>query len=128
MFGNLFGAMKTSESQESGISRRRNTRRYSDHCVCNIAGKSYPVLNWSVGGLSITADDRLFAIGQEAEFTLKFKIRSTIMEVKHTANVVRKSKGSVSFEFAPLTRQVRNDFQSIMDDFMANEFANSQMI
>ncbi|HRQ61896.1 MAG TPA: PilZ domain-containing protein, partial [Alphaproteobacteria bacterium] len=59
---------------------------------------------------------------------LKFKIRTTIIDVAHTATVVRKSKGSVSFEFAPLTRQVRNDFQNIMDDFMANEFANSQMV
>lgn len=128
MFGNFFGAMTTAETQETGASRRRNTRRYADHCVCSIAGKSYPVLNWSIGGLSITADDRLFAIGQDVEFTLKFKIRTTIIDVAHTATVVRKSKGSVSFEFAPLTRQVRNDFQNIMDDFMANEFANSQMV
>jgi hypothetical protein len=128
MFGNFFGAMSTAESQESNISRRRNTRRYSDHCVCNIGGQSYPVLNWSIGGVQITADDRLFAIGQELEFSLKFKIRTTIVEVKHTATVVRKSKGSVAFEFAPLNRQTRNDFQNVMDDFMASEFANSQML
>ncbi|MCD8498045.1 MAG: PilZ domain-containing protein [Alphaproteobacteria bacterium] len=120
--------MTTAETQESTISRRKTTRRYSDHCVCSIGGKSYPVLNWSISGLQITADDRLFAIGQEVEFSLKFKIRASIVEVKHTATVVRKSRGSVAFEFSPLSRTVRNDFQNIMDDFMANEFANSQML
>ncbi|MCD8566482.1 MAG: PilZ domain-containing protein [Alphaproteobacteria bacterium] len=127
MFGNFFGATATTETQESGISRRKATRRSSDHCVCNIEGKSYPVLNWGIGGMQITADDRLFAIGQEIEFSLKFKIRTTIVEVHHKAVVVRKSRGSVAFQFEPLTRQVRNDFQNIIDDFMASEFASSQM-
>lgn len=127
MFGNFFGAMTTAESQESGLSRRKSTRRSSDHCVCNIGGKSYPVLNWSIGGVQITADDRLFAIGQVVEFSLKFKIRTTIVEVTHMATVVRKSRGSVAFQFEPLTRQVRNDFQNIIDDLMASEFASSQM-
>lgn len=130
MLGNMLNVMNVANSQanDQPSSRRRHTRRYADHCVCMIDGKNYPVLNWSIGGVQVTADDRMFAEGQHADVVLKFKIRSTVIEVPHKANVVRKANGKIALQFEPLTRKVRNKFQNIIDDFMASEFANSQML
>lgn len=128
MFGSLLSVMTTAkDTADSIISRRQHIRRHSDACVCDINGKTYPVLNWSLGGIQITADDRLFGIGQDVPVTLKFKIRSAITEVTHNARVVRKNPGKVAFQFEPLTRQARNAFQNIIDDTMASEFADSQV-
>ena len=128
MFGNILSTMTTAQDTSDAIaSRRKHVRRYSDHCICEIDGKAHPVLNWSLGGVQVTADDRLFGTGQDAEIVLKFKIRSSIIEVAHKAQVVRKSAGKIALQFEPLTRKARNQFQNILDDYMANEFANSQI-
>lgn len=128
MFGNILSAMTTArDTSDSIITRRKHIRRYSDACVCEIDGKTYPVLNWSLGGIQVTADDRLFGIGQDIPVNLKFKIRSQVTEVAHAATVVRKSTGKVALQFEPLTQKTRNAFQNIIDDFMASEFADSQV-
>ena len=55
-----------------------------------IAGKTYPVENWSFGGVLITSDDRVFADGQDLPLTLKFKLRNTILDVNLNSRIVRK--------------------------------------
>lgn len=130
MFGNLLSTMTmtpVNNTTEGVLNRRRHTRRYSDQCVCEIDGKTYPILNWSIGGVQITADDRMFGTDQSRDVKMKFKVRGAIETVEHTAKVVRKSTGRVAFQFEPLTRQVRNQFQNILDDYAASEFADSQV-
>lgn len=107
-------------------SRRQFPRRACDQCIGFVNGKAHPVLDWSPGGLRVFADARPVAVGEEADIELKFHMREQLIQVKHKAKVVRKSNDSVSFQFVPLTADIRKTFQSVIDDFNAREFATSQ--
>jgi len=129
MFENLLNRLGMDTDSKSGTdkpSRRRFTRRESDKCVSVVNGKTYPVENWSLGGVLLYADSKNFAVNQEVPITIKFKMSENILNVSHKARVIRKSMYHVAFEFAPLTKQIRHAFQSVVDDAVSGEFANSQ--
>ena len=75
----------------------------------------------------ITADERLFSIGQDCVFTLKFKLRDEIMEVDHKAKVVRKSPGKIALQFEKLSHPVLSSFQKVVDDYVSQRFVESQI-
>jgi hypothetical protein len=108
-------------------SKRASERRDCDHCVSVIDGKTYPVKNWSKGGLQIFGDSTTFAVNDEVSVTLKFKLRGAIVDVPHKARVVRKTQDRVSFQFRPITRQMQKIFQSVVDDYVTTRFAESQL-
>ena len=114
-------------SNDDAITRRRYTRRSCDVCVAVIDGKTYPTQDWSLGGLLIYGDARPFALDGKQDVLLKFKLQDKVIEVKHQAKVVRKSLNNIAFEFEPLTAQIRKYFQNVVDDYVANEFADSQL-
>ncbi|MBL8641132.1 MAG: PilZ domain-containing protein [Alphaproteobacteria bacterium] len=107
-------------------SRRSYPRRGCDQCVGFLDGKAHPVLDWSPGGLRVFADPRPLQIGQEMEIELKFHLRDQLVNVKQRARIVRKSTESVSFQFAPVSNDIRKTFQTVIDDFNAREFSGSQ--
>lgn len=112
----------------STATRRRHARRDQDRCIALLRGQSFPVENWSQGGVLLGGDDRLFSPGQELELTLKFKLRNMIMDVDLRGQVVRRNSGRVAIQFAPLSRAIRRCFQQVVDDCIAREFANSQIV
>lgn len=126
MFGKLFSSLKNAGDTPSAQVRRRFSRRDCDKCVTVIGGKTYPVENWSLGGLLIHGDSRPFGIDNEIGVTMKFKLRDDIIDVPHKARVVRKSQDKVAFEFLPLTDQIHRSFQNVVDDHVAAQFADSQ--
>ncbi len=126
MFGRLFSSLKADNSNEPHTARRKYTRRDCDRCVTVINGKTYPVENWSLGGVLLSADEREFGPEDEMDITLKFKLRDDIVDVPHAARVIRKSRNKIAFEFKPLTQQIRSNFQNVVDDYVASQFAASQ--
>jgi hypothetical protein len=129
MFESLISKLKGEPSAAvDDATRRRHARREADHCVGVIEGKTYPVENWSPGGVLIYGDSRPFALNDEVDVTIKFRLRSDVIDVPHTAKVIRKSHDKVAFEFAPLTQQIKKSFQSVVDDYLAAEFADSQLV
>ncbi len=128
MFGNAIASSNDDQDYTENNSKRHDNRREDDRCVSVINGQMHPVQNWSNGGLLITADDRVFAIGQECTFTLKFKLRGKIMEVNHKAKVVRKAPNKVALQFLDLTKQVKSEFQKVVDDYVSQRFAESQSV
>lgn len=127
MLGNILSKRQETE-ETSGYSRRRHSRRSCDKCVTVIDGNMYPVIDWSIGGLQISGDERVFGTKQEVDVIMKFQLRDDILDVPHKAHVVRKNKGRISFEFTPLTKETRAKLQSVVDDYMAREFTESQII
>jgi hypothetical protein len=109
-------------------SRRRHERRKVDKCVSVINGKTYPVENWSLGGVLLYTDSKTFAANDEIEITMKFKLRDSIMDITHKARIIRKSMYHVALEFQPLSHQIKKGFQSVVDDFVSQEFAQSQHV
>lgn len=127
MFSNFLAGLRSVTSNDIDETRRRSPRRGSDRCVAMVCGQTFPVENWSFGGVLISADERLFGTGQDIDITLKFKLRNTIIDVSHRGHVVRKSNGKVALEFEPLEKTIRRGFQQVIDDAVASEFAISQV-
>lgn len=107
-------------------SRRSYPRRTSDKCVGLVDGKAMPVLDWSPGGVRVFGDARTYSVGQAVDVILKFHMNETLIEVKHQAQIVRKSSETFAVQFAPLTQDIRKTFQHVIDNFNAEEFAASQ--
>ncbi len=127
MFKTLFSTQRKQKGNDAIKTKRRFARRASDKCVGVINGKIYPVENWSVGGLMINGDSRPFGIDNEIDVTMKFKLRDRVMDVPHKARVVRKTQDKIAFEFLPLTKQIHNNFQNVVDDYVTSQFADSQL-
>jgi len=127
MLQTLFSTLKTGASNDATLeTRRRHPRRVADRCVAVIHGRTFPVRDWSLGGVLLQADDRLFGKGQDLDMTIKFKLRNMIVDVAHRGVVVRKTNGKVAFVFDPLSNLVARQFQQVIDDHVADEFARSQ--
>ncbi|GEM_PF-3347985 len=98
------------------IKVRRHPRRTHDRCAARVRGKKYPVKNWSISGLLMSADERRFSDGVEEEFRMMFALRRTLgIGVEHKRNIVRRCLGEVAIEFAPLTDLIRGKFQKVID-------------
>lgn len=129
MLQTFLSTLRTNASNDAVTmeTRRRHSRREQDRCIALAYGHSFPVENWSQGGLLLGGDDRLFGAGQDIELTLKFKLRSMIMDIDLRGKVVRKGAGRVAIQFSPASRAIRRCFQRVIDDCIAAEFANSQI-
>lgn len=127
MFGNFLNALKAHTSNDIPETQRRHPRRANDRCVVVVQGQTFPVENWSFGGVLLNADERLFGLHQSVNVILKFKLRNTIIDIEHRAAIVRKTSGRIALQFEPLTKNIRRSFQQVVDDAVASEFATSQI-
>lgn len=128
MLASLVHALKAKTYDTNDKNRRIAPRREVDQCVGMIDGKNYPVENWSDTGVLFAGNDKLFSIGEAKAIDLKFKLSEKIVTVSHRGKVVRKANNKFAVHFEPLTRDIANKFQQIVDDFVAQEFADSQMV
>ncbi len=128
MFETILSNLKLEGEDKDFISKRKHERRKGDQCVGVIAGRTYPVENWSPGGVLVFGDPKPFAVASEMGITLKFKMRDEIVDVPHRAKIVRKTHDRIAFQFAPLTRQIHKAFQSVIDDYVTAGFADSQVV
>lgn len=126
MFENLIDNLKMSASNDDLDSRRASERREMDSCVAVIDGKAYPVKNWSKGGILLNSDDRSFGVNDIKDVTMKFKLADRVMDVTHTGRILRKDKDQFVVQFNPLTQEVDKRFKMVVDDYVTQEFANSQ--
>lgn len=127
MLHTLLAGLRAQTSNDIPESRRRHMRRACDHCIAVIHGQSFPVQDWSTGGVQIAGDERLFSVGKDIDMTLKFKLRNTIIDVPLRGQIVRKGAARVAVCFEPLTAAIRRNFQQVIDDHVAGEFASSQI-
>lgn len=126
MLQNLLSTLKAGASNDRQPAARRHPRRDVDRCVAVIHGRTFPVENWSLGGVMLQADERLFGKEQDIDLVVKFKLRNNLLDVSHRGRVVRKAPGKVAVQFEPLSQTISRQFQQVIDDYVAGEFANSQ--
>ncbi len=127
MFISLIRAVKGRSYEDQSKNRRIAPRRSVDQCVGMIGGQALPVENWSDTGVLFTGNDKLVSLGETKSFDLKFKVADRIITVSHRGKVARKAKGKFAVQFEPITREIQNKFQQVVDDFVTQEFADSQM-
>ncbi len=128
MFETLFSSLRKQGSNENAETRRKFLRRSCDKCVGVINDQTYPVEDWSLGGLLIRGDARAFSLENEVDVTIKFKLRNDMLDIAHKGRIVRKTQDKIALEFLPLPRQTRNSFQNVVDDYVAGHFAESHMV
>lgn len=114
------------EAANNHQQRRAYPRRENDKCVSIIDDHFMPIENWSMSGVLINGDDRLYNIGDTVEMMLKYKTSKGIVEVAQQAHVVRKGKERIAMEFSSLNKNSFQDFQRVIDDAAASQFAASQ--
>ena len=107
--------------------RRRFPRRVTDTCVSEIAGKAYPIRDWSQCGVLIEMDSRAYHVGQQVPITLKFKLGRAIEDVYVSAEIIRKTQNLIAFDFVHMDAQTKAHFSKILDEAIAQDFLNSQM-
>ncbi len=93
--------------------RRRYERRENDVCMARLNGNSYPVTDWSYGGLLIDTDGRSFNLGHMFDVTLSIKSQNRIWDIEHTASVVRKNDNNVALRFDPLPGHIRTQMEAV---------------
>jgi len=130
MIQTFFSSLRASRSNSNEFvnTRRRHTRREMDRCVVVIHGRTFPVENWSTGGVLLMGDERLFGVNQDIPMTLRFKLRNTILDVDIHGHVIRKTSGKVALKFEAVTKTIQRYFSQVVDDAIAREFANSQAV
>lgn len=130
MFGKILSTFKASpaEKEQGSKVRRLHPRRSGDACVSVVGGKVYPVENWSYGGVLLSADDRLFSVDQELDLTMKFKLRGEVLDIPHKGQIVRKTPNKIALQFAPLSKKIQTAFQQVVDDFVSQQFIESQTV
>lgn len=126
MFKELIDNLIISASNDDIDSRRTHERRTSDSCIAVINGKSYPVQNWSQGGILLTGDPREFDTNEIKDVAMKFKVENQIVDIEHQGRILRKGGNDFVIQFSPLTKDIDKKFQYIIDDDNARQFANSQ--
>lgn len=126
MLTDILQNLKINASNDDLDSRRSSERREMDSCVGIIDGKAYPIKNWSNGGVLLTGDDRTFSVDEVKTITIKFKMADRVMDVTHSGRVLRKSRDKFVLQFAPLTGDVNRKFKQVIDDYITQEFVNSQ--
>ena len=127
MFGSLFAGLKAENTNDQYSTRRRFSRRDCDNSVVIIDGQIYPVENWSMGGVAVNGDTRAFGVNTSVDVTMKFKLSDDVIDLPHTARIVRKDAHRVALEFEPLTNDMRRGLQSVVDDYVTSKFAESQL-
>jgi hypothetical protein len=113
-------------STTAQTARRMYERRSTDTCISQIGDHVYPVENWSQGGVLLSGDNRFLGANEVYDLTMRFKLRDRVLNVSQKARVVRMTGTKAALQFLPLTREVRGAFQTVIDDLVAGQFANSQ--
>lgn len=127
MLSTILDSLRISASNDDQHNLRSNPRREVDSCVAMIDGKIFPVKNWSHGGALLSGLEHTIGENDEKEITLKFKLSDRVIDITHKAKVLRKVHDKFAVQFAKLTPQIEKNFQMVVDDYVTQEFANSQV-
>ena len=111
---------------DAALARRLYERRTTDTCVTQIGDTVYPVENWSQGGVLLSGDNRFLGQNEIYDLTMRFKLRDRVLNITQKARVVRMSGSKAALQFLPLTREIRNAFQAVVDDMVVANFAGPQ--
>lgn len=127
MFERLLSGLHAKTANDTSAMRRRFQRYEGKKCEIDVNGKTYPVENWSEGGILFANNDRIFGDGLEIQMSMKFKVCNAVLNLDHKGRVIWKGYNKTALEFAPSTKQTHQIFQQIIDDYVTSEFADSQI-
>lgn len=127
MLETILQTLRLRASNDDQDFRREYERREMDSCIGVIDDVAFPIQNWSKGGIMLMGDDRQFGVNDIKTVTLKFKLADRVVEVAHSGRILRKGRDKFVLQFAPLTQNIERQFNHIVDDYVAQQFVNSQI-
>jgi hypothetical protein len=127
MFEKLIESLKFTSSNDDQDTRREHQRHNGGRCVAIIDDITYPVANWSKGGVMILGDDRPFGVYDIKNVTLRFKLDDKALDIDLQGHILRKGRDKLIIQFSPLSQNTERQFNFIVDDVIAREFMQSQM-
>ena len=107
--------------------RRFVRRKGNEKSVIEVNGKSFEVTDWSEGGAYFEGSDVPLALGQELDFTLKFRLRHGMVDVRHKGRIVRSAMKGVAVQFDPLNRDIKRQLDRVVDGMISENFMASQV-
>lgn len=114
--------LKTVSNDDGPSARRKSERRSQDTCVIVVDGTQYPVVDWSMGGAQIEAQGRQFQPGESVDFTIKFRLSDRVLDVSHSAKILRTSKSRIALEFDQLPGEAQTAFRDVVSDATNQQF------
>lgn len=119
--------IKGDDSIAERTKRRFERRKGNEKSMIEVNGKQFSLTDWSEGGAFFEGSDVPLALGQELNFTLKFKMRHGIVAVRHKGRVVRSAMKGAAVQFDPLTRDIKRQFDRVVDGLISENFMASQV-
>ncbi|NQZ14818.1 MAG: PilZ domain-containing protein [Alphaproteobacteria bacterium] len=126
MLSTILDTLRINASNDDQHNQRVYPRRDVDSCVAMIDGKIYPVKNWSHGGALLSGLEQTLGENDIKDITLKFKLSDRVMDINHKVKILRKVHDKFAVQFAKLTPQIEDSFKKVIDDYVTQEFVNSQ--
>tara|TARA_B100001971_G_C18215398_1_gene553467 strand:- start:1060 stop:1449 length:390 start_codon:yes stop_codon:yes gene_type:complete len=105
--------------------RRRFSRFEDVFSSIRVDGFEYEVKDWSQCGVFFSAVNKDLKVGDKITFTLKFSMPFGLIEIDHSATIVRKTFDGYGAQFTPLTREARENFARVMDGVISRGFEQS---
>jgi len=106
--------------------KRSDFRWTINKSSCLISGQSYPILDWSMGGIQIDVSNFPYKLQDRIDLILKFELSISILDIPCRAKVVRKNSNHVGLKFEATSKHRREELFRVVDYNVANEFALSQ--
>ena len=108
--------------------RRKHIRHPGMQADVMVSDRSYGVRDWSLGGIFFeTLPDARMVVGDQVQFTLRFRLPHETVSIVQPGRVVRAAKRGIAAEFTPLSPEIRRRFDKVIDGFNAQSFLESQV-
>lgn len=126
MLNTILETLRLKTSNDDQDTRRAHERHTDSSCIGIIDGVSYPIENWSKGGIAFIGDDRQFSLADLKDVTMRFKLADRVVDVLHKGHILRKRGDKFVLQFSPLTQNIERQFNHVINDYVTQEFASSQ--
>lgn len=109
---------------------RHNTREIGVQADVEIAGRTYKIRDWSMGGLSFeTPANAPATIGAEVDMDIHFRLADETITISQAAGrMVRDLGRGMATEFSDLTPEMRRRFEKVLDMIHTQRFLESQLV
>lgn len=108
-------------NRAKGKNRRQHERMTEGCCVAVLDGRMVPVENWSLGGMLVQADDRLYKKGQNVELMLRFYTGTRIVNIPAGAIVARKVPSRLGLQFKDLSDHAYTQIKNVLHSYRGAE-------
>ena len=109
---------------------RHNTREIGVQADVEIAGRTYKIRDWSMGGLSFeTPANAPATIGAEVDMDIHVRLADETITISQAAGrMVRDLGRGMATEFSDLTPEMRRRFEKVLDMIHTQRFLESQLV